>query len=104
MLEHSLKYPDGQAQSIINGFISNGHPVPDKLICPDLPDYLLFDYYAFCELSTCRVEMGHIPWTAISSYATRYNVHDFVKFHEFISYLDNRYLEYQSRRIKNQKE
>lgn len=46
-----------------------------------------FYWYAFWDLNTCRstgMSIGHIPWTAIKSYADQYELRG-LQFNEFVS-------------------
>lgn len=56
-------------------------------------------------MHTCRlIEGGPIPWTAISAFADKYglNLSDLEDLEHFIRVLDDRYLEIQERKRKEQ--
>jgi hypothetical protein len=61
------------AKEIIERCISEGRPIPDNVVPPDLDDGLLMYWQAFTELDSCRPAsmsgVPRIPWTAIRAYA-----------------------------------
>jgi len=50
---------------------------------PDLIPPYVFYWTSFWELSTCRQEMGSIPWTAINDFCYRWKIDDVCEFDLF---------------------
>lgn len=61
-------------QRIIEAAIRRRQPLPDVIAnAPELLLGLDTYYEAFVELSTCRTDLGPIPWTAVDRYAERHS-------------------------------
>ena len=96
-------------EAIIRQAILNNQPVPDKIAkAPDLLPWLWPIYQAFTRLTTCRHELGPIPWTAIHQYAQAYGFDDDVdeldRFETLISNMDSAYIEHvNQKRERNSK-
>jgi hypothetical protein len=66
---------------------------------PRLPNSLMFYWFAFWELSSCRqvgFAAGPIPWVAMNDYATRYlitELTDFEIFSDLMFAMDKKYSE-----------
>jgi hypothetical protein len=77
-------------------------PIPQRIAeAPELLPWLNHVFGAFFELSTCRHELGPIPWTALHLYVQAHEVEDLEWFTGLIRAMDSAYIAHHNKkRIK----
>lgn len=81
---------------------ATGQSAPWKEEPPEIPNYLLWAWEGFVELTSCRNEKGFIPWTAIDRYSIRYNYSsdEFEEFRHIVTQLNKVLSEYECAQLR----